>query len=170
MLGNGDERSAWERDALMRIRTMEDPQKLRAMMVDACKRRSKRMKEVAYEKLCALRVRAETGSKPGTVEHDVWQSIIETEELLSVKLGMTKRLYRTRQMIPRHGATMTVVRIVRKKTPSTGFGDLMELGRPDLLFESIALHHPDKFDEETKDIARKRLVEHGIVPEERTRQ
>ena len=64
---------------------------------------------------------------------------------------------------------MTVIRTVQKKNPTTGVHDLMKLGRPDLLFETISLNHPDEFDEQIREIARKRLVEHGINPEEVTR-
>lgn len=147
----------WERDALARILKLVDPKNLRAMLLDARKRGSNVVEQAAYEKLCAVRISEKTNAEPGTVEHDVWRSFVETEELLSEKRGRTVRLSRTRQMILRHGATSTVIKIVLRKDSSTGFGDLMDLERPDPLFEAIALRHSDGFDAETRAVCAKRL-------------
>ena len=143
---------------------------LRVLLADARERGSKVVEEAAYEKLCAVRIADKTNADTGTVENDIWRSVVETEELLGEKRGRTMRLSRTRQMIYRHGAKNTVIKIVLKKDSSTGFGDMMELGRPDLLFEAIALRHPDEFDAETRSVSWKRLDDRGIDPDDIARE
>ena len=161
---------AWERDECELIRETDDQKMLRILLADARERGSKVVEEAAYEKLCAMRIADKANAEPGTVEHDIWRSVVETEELLSEERERTVRLSRTRQMIYRRGAKNAVIKIVRKKDSSTGFGDLMELERPDLLFEAIVLRHPDEFDEETRSVSRKRLKERSISPDDIARQ
>ena len=60
---------------------------------------------------------------------------------------------------------MFVTDIVKKKNPSKVFFELLDMGHPDLLFEAVAFRHRDKFDADTRAIARNRLVEHEIDPE-----
>ena len=148
---------AWERDARERIRVTADQKKLRAMLAVAQERGSKVVVEAAFEKLCDARVSDMTNAELGTVERDVWRSVVETEELLREKWGKTVFLRGTRQIINGRGAANTVNMIVRNNNPSTMFGGLKEMGRPDLLFEAIALRHPDEFDAETRSVSLSRL-------------
>ena len=160
----------WERDECELIRETDDLKMLRSLFANARERGSEVVEEAANKKLCEVRASEMTNAEAWMVVRDVWRSIVENEELLREKWGKTVFLRGTRRKINGQGATHTVNKIVRNLNPSTMFGDLMELGRPDLLFEAIALRLPDIFDAEARFVSLKRLKEHGINPDDIARR
>ena len=154
--------SKTEAAALARIETLEDPGKLRVMMSNAERLGSDRVKSAAFLRLCEIQPEAE----PGTVVHDVWQSIYALEEMLKQERGRTTRLSRTRQKIARDGETGTVVDLVCRQDASQGFTDLIERGHPELTFEAVVLRHADAFPDEARKAARNRLQGAGLDPDD----
>lgn len=101
-------------------------------------------------------------AEPGTFEHEVWVSIYALEELESAERGKTIRLQRTRNLIAEVGEQECVERLLLKPTPSSGYDMLLRRDMPDLLFEAIALRHPDRFSERALENARSRIPHHRV--------
>ena len=156
--------SVRERKVLERIPEMDDPKKLQNLIENAKRYGHKVVKRAAFARYCD--VMANSKAKEGTVKHDVWRSIYAIERHRKM-LGRSHLMSRTRPKIDMIGETATVTDIVKKKYPSDVFFEVLEMGmgHPELLFEAVVLRHRDKFDADTRAIARNRLVEHEIDPE-----
>ncbi|MDO6732011.1 hypothetical protein Q4577_18420 [Marinovum sp. 2_MG-2023] len=142
-----------ERTALNQIERLEDPEKLRNLIANARRVGSVAIERAAFQRLCLVQPEA----TPGTVEHDVWQTIHALEEMLKDDRGKTVRLNRTRQKIARDGEAKTVSDLTLKPEVSTGFTNLIERGHPALTFEAVVLRHPKTFDGTIQAAARTRL-------------
>jgi hypothetical protein len=149
-----------ERAALAQIAALEDPGRLRAIIVNARRLKSQVVEAAAFERLCFVQPEA----MPGTVEHEVWQSVHALEELLKEERGKTVLLNRTRQKISRDGEAKTAADLTLRPNPSQGFQDLIERGHPELLFEAVVLRHPQTFGQDVLAAAAARLTEAGVDP------
>ncbi|WP_083591094.1 hypothetical protein [Aurantimonas sp. 22II-16-19i] len=150
-----------ERAALAAINKASDPKVLRNLIANARRLGSERVMKAAFSRLCEVQPTA----LPGSLEHDVWQSIFALEEMISGERGKTVRLSRTRQKISRDGERRTVSDLALKATPSDGFYDLVQRGYPELTFEAVVLRHPQEFDDQTIAAARLRLSDAGLNPD-----
>jgi hypothetical protein len=143
-----------ERRALERIAKCNDPAELRRIAENAKTLGKDEVREAALRKLYAV----SPDAQPGTLEHDVWQSIFALEGALTEERGKTTLLSRTRQKIARDGELNTVSDLVTKP-PSEGFRMLLERGWPDLTFEAVALRHAERFEPAVLNAAKRRLGE-----------
>jgi len=139
--------------ALRVIASCSDPAKLEQMIVNARRQGDDVVEEASRRRLYAVKPAAE----PGTLEHDVWQSIYALEDTLKSERDRTTLLSRTRQSIARKGEADTVAGLVMKRIASDGFHMLLERKMPELTFEAVALRHPDRFDAAVLEAARARL-------------
>ena len=149
-----------ERNALAMIAALDDPDRLRRFIANARSKGSRAVEAAAFERLCHVQPEA----TPGTVQHDVWQSIHALEELLRDERGKTVRLSRTRQKIARDGEAKTVSDLTLKPTPSQWFHDLLDRDLPGLAFEAVVLRHPRTFDAQAQRAAAKRFEAAGVDP------
>jgi hypothetical protein len=140
------------RRALERVSQSNDPKELKRIAQNAKALGNEQVREAALRKLYAV----SPDAQPGTLEHDVWQSILALEGALTEERGKTTLLSRTRQKISREGELDTVADLVRKPA-SEGYRMLLDRGWPELTFEAVALRHPDRFDRTVLDAASKRL-------------
>jgi hypothetical protein len=137
-----------------------DPLKLRTIAKHARKQGN-----TDVEKAASLRLYAVLPVEdPGTLEHDVWQSIHALEHSLSNERGKTVRLGRTRNSITKFGEQNTVAKLLLKPKASEGFAMLMERGMPERTFEAVALKHAVRFNEEELEAASTRLLAAGQLP------
>jgi len=141
------------RRALERIAQCNDPADLRRLAENAKRLGNTEVRDAALRKLYAISPEGE----PGTLEHDVWQSIYALEGALKDERGKTVLLSRTRQKIARDGEVRAVADLVCSKTASDGYKMLIDRGWPELTFEAVALRHPDCFDRAVLSAAKARL-------------
>src|SRR5207249_156186 len=86
------------------IAICDDPEKLRSWIVNARKNGEGGVADAAFHRLIAVLPK----EKPGTIEHDFWQTIFAFEHVLSEQRGRTTRLARTRQKVARVGEVQTL--------------------------------------------------------------
>lgn len=156
-----NEVSATERKALAVIAVSRDPVQLRKFIANARRMKSAIVEREAFIRLCLVQPEA----TPGTVEHDVWQSVHALEEMLRDERGKTVLLSRTRQKIARDGEAKTASDLTMKKDASEGFHDLIARGHPELAFEAVVLRHPKTFDDAVIQAARSRFSGIGLDPD-----
>src|SRR6201999_188798 len=89
---------------LLVISKCDDPDKLRTLIENARRQKETEVADAAFRRLIS-RVPSE---KPGTVEHDFWQTVHAFEFTLSEERGKTTRLSRTRQKVARVGVIETL--------------------------------------------------------------
>lgn len=144
--------------AMERIAKCQDPSELKTTIKNARREARPDVVRAAQLRLYAVSPAAD----PGTLEHDVWQSIYALEDVLAQERGKTTRLSRTRQMIGRKDELQAVAVLVSKTTASDGFTMLVERDMLDLSFEAVALRHPDRFDRKILAMCENRLASVGV--------
>ena len=143
---------AARRQALAYIASCTDAAKLRQMAKNAGAAGEAEVQRAARKRLYEVA----PSEEPGTLEHEVWQSIFALEDALSDESGTTKRLSRTRQKITRDGEHKTVSDLVLGK-PSPGFTMLIDRDMRERTFEAVALRFPGRFSAEVLSAAKQRL-------------
>lgn len=141
------------------IAKCEDADQLKTMIANARARGEDALALAAFRRLVLVSP-AET---PGTVEHDMWQTIFAFEHLLKEERGKTTLLARTRQKINRVGVVQTLTDWAEAKQETDGFRMLLERGLPELTGEAIILRHPQFFPRAAVEAARARLVATGPI-------
>jgi hypothetical protein len=91
------------------------------------------------------------------VEFELYKAVYAYEEALTEKNKKTTHASRTWQMIERHGIVHAAERAVDRKLDTPGYKLLIEMGMPDLTFESVIVRYPDAFNEEAVSRSRERL-------------
>ena len=140
------------------IAQCDDSEKLRSITRHARDQGQAALADTAFRKLISL-VPAE---RPGTVEHDFWQTIHAFEYVLTEEREKTTRLTRTRQKVARVGVVQTLKDWALSDKETDGFRMLLERGMPELTGEAIVLRHPDKFEPHIIDAASWRLSNAGV--------
>jgi hypothetical protein len=135
-----------------------DEKQLRALIKNAKTGGAVEVAAAAFRKLISL----VPSEKPGTLEHDFWQTIFAFEHILSEERGRTTRLSRTRQKVGRVGVVKTLEDWALGAVDSDGFKMLLERKLPELTCEAIVLRHPTHFDGSTRDAAARRLEKAGV--------
>lgn len=139
--------------ALERIAGIMDPRELRNIARNAKRLGNDQVETAALRRLYWVSPEAE----PGTLEHDVWQTIHALEGILSDERGKTTRLSRTRQKIAKDGEVRTVSDLVQGP-PAQGYLMLVERKLSELTFEAVCLRHPKVFSEQVRTAAQRRLA------------
>jgi hypothetical protein len=140
------------------IATCDDPEKLRSWITNARKAGDNRIADAAFRRLIPVLPK----EKPGTVEHDFWQTIHAFEHVLSEERGKTTRLARTRQKVTRVGEVQTLKDWALSSKSTDGFTMLLERNMPELTGEAIVLRHANQFGADVLAAANLRLVQAGV--------
>lgn len=139
------------------IGNCDDPERLRSWIKNARDKGEPRVADAAFPRLVSILPK----EKPGTVEHDFWQTIHAFEHVLSEERGKTTRLARTRQKVARVGETQTLQDWAMSASSTDGFSMLLERNMPELTGEAIVLRHARQFGAEVVAAARRRLEAAG---------
>jgi hypothetical protein len=140
------------------IATCDDPEKLRSWITNARKAGDNRIADAAFRRLISVLPK----EKPGTVEHDFWQTIHAFEHVLSEERGKTTRLARTRQKVTRVGEVQTLKDWALSSKSTDGFTMLLQRNMPELTGEAIVLRHANQFGADVLSAANQRLVQAGV--------
>lgn len=136
----------------------DDVEKLKSLIKNARDRGEAALADGAFRKLISL-VPAE---RPGTVEHDFWQTVHAFEYLLTEEREKTTRLSRTRQKVARVGVVQTLKDWALSDKETDGFRMLLDRGMPELTGEAIVLRHANSFEPQVLTAARQRLSRAGV--------
>jgi hypothetical protein len=140
------------------IANCDDPEKLRSWITNARKAGDNRIADAAFRRLISVLPK----EKPGTVEHDFWQTIHAFEHVLSEERRKTTRLARTRQKVTRVGEVQTLKDWALSSKSTDGFMMLIERNMPELTGEAIVLRHADQFGADVLAAANQRLIQAGV--------
>jgi hypothetical protein len=140
------------------VERCEVPGDLETLIRNATKLGNKVVAEAAFRRRISL-VPAE---RPGTVEHDFWQTVQAFEFSLSEEQGKTRRLLRTRKQAEKVGVVQTLRDWSAGAQETAGFKSLLERGMPEFTGEAVTLRHPEHFEPETLEAARQRLTVAGV--------
>jgi hypothetical protein len=143
---------------LVAIEKIDDPARLRQMMVNADKQGVKPVYDAAFRRLVEMLPEAE----PGTIEHDFWQTIHAFEQILREERGKTVLLSRTRQKLKRVGVMQTLADFATATAATQGFEMLIARNLPELTGEAIVLRHSSRFAPNVVAGARARLEGAGV--------
>lgn len=135
-----------------------DPGKLRRWIANARAKGEPEIADAAFRRLIAILPQ----ERPGTIEHDFWQTIHAFEHALTEERGKTTRLARTRQKVARVGVLETLKDWALGTKSTDGFQMLLERSMPELTGEAIVLRHAHAFEENVVAAARRRLQDAGV--------
>ncbi len=141
------------------IAKSNDPAQLQTIIENAKAQKENGVALAAFRRLALV----SPPHQPGTIDHDIWQTIFAFEHLLKEERGRTTLLARTRQKLNRVGVIATLMDWATAKQATAGFKMLLERGLPDLTGEAIVLRHPKLFPRATIDAARARLSAEGVT-------
>ena len=102
----------------------DDVGKLKSLLKNARDRGKSALADAAFRKLISL----VPSERPGTVEHDFWQTIHAFEYILTDERERTTRLSRTRQKIARVGVVQTLRDWALSDKETDGFRMLLDRG------------------------------------------
>ena len=139
----------------------DEPDKLRTIIDNAKKRGAERLADAAFRRLIAIL----PAERPGSLEHDFWQTIHAFEHLLTEERGRTTRLSRTRQKVARVGVQQTLADWAVATQETDGFRMLLDRDMPELSGEAVILRNADHFGPEMIAAARTRLESAGVDPD-----
>ena len=147
-----------DRKILAFVERCEDSGSLESLIRNATKLGNTVVAEAAFRK----RISLVPDERVGTVEHDFWQTVHAFEYSLSEERGKTTRLSRTRQKVARVGVVQTLRDWAAGAQETAGFKMLLERGMPEFTGEAITLRHPEHFEPQTLEAARRRLTVAGV--------
>lgn len=142
------------------IEAQTDPEKLRALMVNARRKSAAEVYDAAFRRLIFIGSEGE----PGTVEHDFWTAIAAVEQALLEERGKAVRATRTRQMVRKHGVVGTLGKLVAAKADDDGFDQMIARDMPELTGEAVVIKHSEAFTPDIIAAACARLTGAGVDP------
>jgi hypothetical protein len=100
------------------------------------------------------------------VVRQFWVAVSAVEECLRQKHGKAVKANYTRRKAARVGEVACLTDWALNKNETEGFMMLVEANLGDQTGEYVVAQNPDRFPPEAVAAARKRLVEHGVIPAE----
>jgi hypothetical protein len=96
----------------------------------------------------AIELRAQAHGAKTDAERESLEAVYAYERVLSATRGRNIRASRTWQMIDRHGIIGAVERAVNRKSETSGYRALLEMGLGEYAFEAVVLRYPALFSPE----------------------
>jgi hypothetical protein len=134
------------------------PEELRRLIKNARGGGAGEVADAAFKKLVSIL----PAQRPGTLEHDFWQTLFAFEHMLTEERGKTTRLARTRQKVERVGVLQTLRDWAVDKNEADGFRMLLDRSKSELTGEAIILRHAVQFEEHVVRAAEQRLTRAGV--------
>lgn len=131
---------------------------------DECMQLAKNVSEINPELAQKARRRAvellAISCKPSSnIEFELLKAIYAYEQVLSDKNKRKTSASRTWQMVKRYGLIHAAEKAVDRKIEPAGYKVLIEMGMPDLTFESVIVRYPESFNADVVSRAKERLKE-----------
>ena len=149
-----------EASAMATIGAATDPDRLRALIVNAERLDKPAVRDAAFRRLAAVQSEGE----PGTAEYDLWSVIHATEEMKRREAGRSIRMSSLRRDIGKIGLVPAIDKLVARPGASERFEELIAGGFPDLTAEAVVLVHADRFGAEARERSEERLRDAGVDP------
>jgi hypothetical protein len=97
-----------------------------------------------------------------------WAAISAVEEVIRQKHGKALKAGYTRRKVAEVGEIACLTDWALKKNETEGFEMLVAAGLGDQTGEYVVVSYPDRFPAEAVAAARKRLIKHGVISEDRS--
>jgi hypothetical protein len=105
----------------------------------------------------AIELRAKAHGAVTDAERECLAAVYAYERVLSDSRGKNIRASRTWQMIKRHGIIGAVERAVNRKSETSGYRTLLDLGLGDFAFEAVVVRYPSLFSPEAIQHSQERI-------------
>jgi len=111
---------------------------------------------VEARKRC-IELRAEAKGAETKAEQECIEAVYAYEDVLHQRNGKKTRAARTWKMIELRGIIPAVEILVERRTETSGYQTLLEMGLEDYAFEAVIMRHPTAFNEKALLSAQERI-------------
>ena len=143
------------------VSKLKTPEDCRTVLQRAREKNLSDVYNAVFRRFCEL-VGTENDDPSDPLVHDFYETLAAYEQLLTEKNGRTTAASRTRQKIDNKGIHQSLIEWTRGKAETNGFKLLVEKGLPEFTGEYLVVRYADRFPNDVVELARKRLMEHGI--------
>jgi hypothetical protein len=143
------------------VSKLKSVEECRRVMARAMAKNDIEVYQAVFRRSCEL-VANENDDPNDPMVREFFMTLAAYEQLLTEKNGRTTAAARTRQKIKNKGVEQSLIDWTRQKAETAGFRWLVEKGLPDHTAESIVVKYASRFPNDVVDLAKARLVEHGI--------
>lgn len=142
------------------VSIMKTATQARNLMANALKLGRNDVYQAAFRRLGEI----EGGNNTDPVIRAFWSAVAAVEEVLRQKHGKSVKANYTRRKAAKVGEISCLTDWALKKNETEGFQMLLQAGLGDQTGEYVVVNYPDRFPVEAVEAAKKRLLDHGVIP------
>lgn len=150
------------------VAKLKTPEECRTVMERARDRGLDDVYQLVFARYCEL-VGIKNDDPSDPLVRDFHETLAAYEQLLTEKNRVTTVASRSRQKIANKGVHQSLVEWTRAKTETSGFTLLVEKGFPEFTGEYLVVRYAERFPDDVVELARSRLLKHGIAPPRRSK-